>query len=89
MSWHWFFRIDDGFAKAANPISAVTPDPDHLYLIVCAVDGSVRWTKWDSASGWDPLGWMPFPMRTADGSIVTAAVGADSITAVGARPRSS
>jgi len=57
MSWHPFFRIDNGFAKGRSSVTAVARNPDHLDLFVpetlvtletgsnlCALYSHVRWT---------------------------------------------
>jgi hypothetical protein len=76
MSWHWVFRIDDGFAKGATAVAAVARNPNQLDLFVAGTDGGIYSTWWDSAGGWHSF------FRIDDGF----AKGATSVAAVARNP---
>src|SRR2546422_817634 len=72
MSWHPFFRIDEGFTKGVGAVAAVARNPDHLDLFVTGNDGRIYSIYWDDASGWGPF-WFRIREGVAQqGSPVTA-----------------
>jgi hypothetical protein len=72
MSWHPFFRIDDGFTKGVGAVAAVARNPDHLDLFVTGNDGRIYTAWWDSATSWAT--WFPFDAGFTKGVSAVAAV---------------
>jgi hypothetical protein len=49
--WAWWFRIDEGFDKAANSVAVVARKPDSLDLFVTGSDGGV-YSTWGNVRFW-------------------------------------